>query len=155
MASYIARNLEKQEYTVNVEPKIETDEGIRKPDIVAKRGETALIIDAQIVNDQIDLDEAHKKKAAIYRSLTSIIKTKYQVQEVKYTSVTLSWRGLWSKTSARELLDFGVIRKNALKVISFRVVVGGLAAYHQFNRTTAVQGTEGRRRTGRAGDGGS
>lgn len=138
LASFIAASLERQEYRVVVEPKFQIDEGFRKPDIVEWLGVTALVIDAQVVNDQVDLNVVHSKKADYYKNLSSLIKRTYGVQEVKYTSATLSWRGVWSEESAKSLTSLGVLKKKSLKVLSSRVVIGGLAAFHQFNKLTTV-----------------
>lgn len=138
IASYIARSLEKQEYRVVVEPEFVTDRGKRKPDIIAWLGVTALVIDAQVVNDQIDLDGAHQNKINYYQNLKEAIKQKYCVQEVVFTLVTLSWRGVWSEASAKNLIELGVIKKGETKILSSRVIVGGLASFHQFNKMTTV-----------------
>ncbi|KAL0103798.1 hypothetical protein PUN28_017835 [Cardiocondyla obscurior] len=138
--TYIERGLRRQEYEVSNEPEIHTTAGLRKPDLIAKRGITAILIDAQVVNDQTDLNSAHKQKSELYKDLMETIKEKWNVQEVKFTSATLSWRGVWSGRSAEELTSLGIIRKRSLKVLSSRVVIGGLAAFHQFNKTTAVRG---------------
>lgn len=139
ITSYIAQGLSRHGCTVDVEPKFQTANDLRKPDIVAVKQQQVLVIDAQIVNDQIDLDEAHRKKSGKYRDLEEMLKEKYSVPSIKYTFVTLSWRGIWSAASANELLDLRVIKKKSLKVISSRVIVEGIAAFNQFGRTTSVK----------------
>lgn len=52
VVSVIARALETRGYKVHVEPKIQTNFVMRKPDIMAKLGITALIIDTQVVNNR-------------------------------------------------------------------------------------------------------
>ncbi|KMQ85019.1 reverse transcriptase [Lasius niger] len=89
VVSVIARALETTGYEVHVEPKIQTDIGMRKPDIVAKLEVTALIIDAQVVNDQISLDGAHARKIDYYNNI-NLVKEKYKVQNATLTSATLS-----------------------------------------------------------------
>lgn len=42
---------------------------------------------------------------------------------MKYSSVTLSWHGVWNRASAEELLDHGVLP---------------VGAFYQFNKTTTV-----------------
>ncbi|KAL0103868.1 hypothetical protein PUN28_017905 [Cardiocondyla obscurior] len=118
--TYIERGLRRQEYEVSNEPEIHTKAGLRKPDLIAKRGITAILIDAQVVNDQTDLNSAHKQKSELYKDLMETIKEKWNVQEVKFTSATLSWRGVWSGGSAEELTSLGIIRKRSLKVLSSR-----------------------------------
>lgn len=139
VAAYVAQKLEKKDYVVHVEPRIETPEGIRKPDLVAVRGNMALVIDAQVVNDQINLNDAHKKKVEYYSRITGQVRSKYKVSIIIVTSITLSWRGLWSDKSAGELIRHGVIHTGSLKVISSRAIIGGVAAFNMFNRTTVVK----------------
>ena len=89
------------------------------------------VIDAQVVNDQTILDLAHKRKSEYYSATASLrreISTKCGTEEVQFTSATLSWRGLWSARSAKDLLKSGIINKSDLKMISSRVLVGGVAA---------------------------
>jgi len=87
----VGRGLIRQGYTVDEEPKIQTDVGLRKPDIVAKMGRTLLVLDAQVINDQIALDEAHQQKIEYYERIHSILRNKYEVSEIRFGSITLSW----------------------------------------------------------------
>ena len=91
----------------------------------------SIIIDAQVVNDQTILDLTLKRKAEYYSAnarLRRSIAAKLVTEEVQFTSATLSWRGLWSAKSAKRILKSGFINKSDLKVISSRVLVGGVAA---------------------------
>ena len=47
--------LQRKGYEVEWEPHIRTSEGLRKPDLVASMGRLALIIDAHIVGDNVDM----------------------------------------------------------------------------------------------------
>lgn len=98
--SYLSRALETKGYVVSAEPRIETEVGTHKPDLVAEREDSAIALDGQIVNDQIDLDAAHRRKTEYYANLAETIKTKYSVRNVRFSSVTFSWRGVWSQKSA-------------------------------------------------------
>lgn len=140
MVSFVCRSLRTQGYQVSVEPRIDSDIGVRKPDIVAKMGITALVLDAQVVNDQISLDEAHGRKVAYYQQIEDKIKEKYVVNNVIFSSITLSWRGLWSQASVEHLTTLGVIKKKQIKILSTRAIVGGLTCFHLFNRTTQTIG---------------
>lgn len=146
VVAYVVRSLQRAEYEVWVEPKLKTLDGIRKPDIVARRGVHGVVIDAQVINDQYDLGEAHENKIKYYRNIETNIKSTYEVQHVTFTSATLSWRGLWSEASATSLLDLGVIRKRELKILSTRAIIGGLCAFYQFGKTTMVETRRSRRR---------
>lgn len=64
-----------------------TNAGLRKPDIVAKLGTTALVIDAQM-NDQFDLDTAHNNKVEYYKDIEGNLKENYNT--VVFSSITLS-----------------------------------------------------------------
>lgn len=129
-----------QGYTVSVEPRLQTDVGLRKLDLVAKMGVTALVLDAQVVNDQIDLDGAHNRKVDYYKEIRDVIATKYDVQNIIFSSVTLSWRGLWSPKSVGDLTSLGVIKKGQIKILSTRAIIGGLSCFHMFNRATQMRG---------------
>lgn len=140
IVSYTSRALEVRGYRVQVEPEIQTEAGLRKPDLVAKKGDAAIVIDAQVVNDQIDLDTAHNNKVRYYRSIEDSIRARYDVRNVNFSSVTLSWRGLWSRRSAEDMTGLGILRKRQLKVISTRAIIGGLTCFHTFNKTTQMRG---------------
>jgi hypothetical protein len=106
IVDYIKKNLEKKEYQVHIEPKILTVEGNRKPDIVAVKTESAIVIDAQVVSEQSDLNRRHKEKVRYYSengSLKQNIRDTYQVNDVAFSSITLSARGVWSQRSADDL----------------------------------------------------
>jgi len=130
----VGRNLIRQSYTVEEKPKIQTEAGLRKPDIVAKMGRTLVVLDA--VNDQVSLDEAHQRKIKYYKSMNNTLRNKYEVTEIRFGSITLSWRGVWSAESANDLLTLGVVKKKELKILSTRAITGGLASFHIFNRST-------------------
>lgn len=136
---YIERALCKKCDSVEVEPCFVTDQGVRKPDLIAKKGTAAIVVDAQVVSEHIDLDSAHKKKSEKYHTLANVIKDRYGVTTVSFTSATLSYRGVWSVSSAKHLLDECILKKTELKVISTRVLVGGLNSFWRFNRTTSTR----------------
>lgn len=151
VANYITRSLEGKGYLVEQEPTFSTAEGNRKPDVVATLGKTTLVIDAQVVNDQMNLEEANQNKINYYKNNSTLaqkIKEKYGSDTILTLAATLTWRGIWSKTSAEELLRLGAIRKRDLPVISTRALVGSVAAWNIFNKVTSY-----RRRGNRQGIG--
>ena len=100
----LARGLEQRKYRVTREAEFCTEEGVRKPDLIATKMGRSIVIDAQVVNDQTILDLAHKRKAEYYSANTSLrraIATKCGTEGVQFTSATLSWRGLWSARTAK------------------------------------------------------
>ena len=138
VASYVKRSLEKTYEVVEEEPQFNTERGLRKPDHIAVKGGKALVIDAQVVSEHCDLEVAHRKNAAKYRDLRERVRERFRVGEVSFTTVTLSYRGVWSRTSAQELVEGKVIKKGELKIISTRVLVGGLASFWRFTKSTST-----------------
>ena len=65
--SYLGRNLRRQGFEVQEEPHYRTQEGLRKPDIVATMGTLRLVIDAQIVDEQSDLENQDYQNQEIRR----------------------------------------------------------------------------------------
>lgn len=136
VVNYAVRGLEQRGFTVYKEPRFVTSGGLRKPDFIALRGSTAHIVDAQIVSDAEPLRRAHCRKVDKYSDLPPMVASFYDVNEVTVHSLTLNWRGVWSDLSAQDLVSAGLIRKGDLPVLSSRAVIGGLAAYNFFSRTT-------------------
>lgn len=144
-AAYIERKMPRRGYRVFREPRYNTCIGLRKPDLVGVLGHTAVVVDAQVVSEQTDLDEAHRRKVVYYSEpeVVNAIKERHDVDTVKVTSLTLSWKGVWSPKSAEELRALGLIGTSELKIMATRVLVGSVAGFKIFNATTSVD-----RRTG-------
>lgn len=138
VVAFVKRDLAKTCDRVVEEPRLQTPAGLRKPDLLAIRERKAIVIDAQVVSEQADLERAHGNKIEYYRNLEGVIKNIYDVSEVEFTSATLSSRGVWSKSSAEDLLKWRILGKNALKIISTRVLVGGLNSFWFYGRTTSM-----------------
>lgn len=100
----------------------------------------AVVIDAQVVSEQSDLNGSHTRKVKYYQepSFIEAVKNEFNVQEVKVTSATLSWKGLWSPKSANDLKSFGLVRAPDIKIISTRVLIGDINAFCMFNALTSV-----------------
>lgn len=147
ITAYIKRALGKRHDIVDEEPRFNIDSGLLKPDLVAKKGPTALVVDAQVISEHLDLTTAHNNKIKKYGHLADSIKDRYAVDRVLLTSATLSYRGVWSDVSASDLTSLGIIKKNELKIIATRALIGGLNGLWRFNRTTETR-TSTRQRTG-------
>lgn len=147
IANYIIRGLRLKNFVVHEEPVYETDGGRRKPDLVASRDDKAYIVDIQIV-DPRNISRTHQDKLNYYRPLQLSVADKLQVSEVDTLAVTLNWRGCWHPASAKTMLEAGLIKKGDLRVISTRVLVGGLACFRTFNNSCvrSTQAFSGRRR---------
>ena len=103
----------------------------------------ALVLDAQAVSEHVDLDVAHTNKVNKYKPFREYIKQRYKVETVDFETTTLSYRGIWSQKSAEDLKTRKIIKASELKIISSRVLIGGLSGFWGFNKTTEVK-----RRTG-------
>ena len=88
--SYLGRNLRRQGFEVQEEPHYRTQEGLRKPDIVATMGTLGLVIDAQIVGEQSDLERARTAKIRKYKSRKTNLTSNgpYSVKPEQPTSFT-------------------------------------------------------------------
>lgn len=51
-----------------------------------------MVLDAQVVNDQLDLDFEHEQKSDLYKNdaIRDWVKKKTDCQEVSFSSITLS-----------------------------------------------------------------
>lgn len=140
ITAYVKRALAKDYDNIVDEPHFTTEVGLRKPDLIATKGNRALVIDTQIIGENVDLAQAHKNKIEKYGLLEDSIKKRMNVQHVDFTSVTLSYKGIWSAHSAEDLVRRNILKKKELAVISTRVLVGGLSSFWRFNRTTTTAG---------------
>lgn len=121
------------------EPVFQTPAGTLKPDVIVKKDSMAIVIDARIAGERADLQQAHQDKITKYKVLEADVKKRYSVNEVVFTSLTISSRGVWSKDSYNMLRTLKLIRAGDDKILSSRVLVGGLNAVRMFYRTTAVR----------------
>lgn len=147
IVQYLCNNLKQKSYQIETEPQIRTNEGLRKPDILAIKGRSAYVIDAQVVSEQSDLDRRHKEKVKYYaenKSLIKNIKDTYEAVDVAFSSATVSARGLWSSRAAQDLKIKGFIKATDLKIISTRVILGGIIAFRTFTERTDIHGRRGR-----------
>ena len=136
VAAYIKRALVQKDFRVEEEPHYRLEGQLRKPDLVAKKGQLAIILDAQVVSEQTDLRRAHQRKIEYYRPLCDQVRSSAQVTDVRVTSITLSCRGVWCKESAEELERLKIIQKKDFKTLTSRVIIGGVSILNQFQRTT-------------------
>jgi len=134
---YMVRQVQ-QKYTIIKEPKFQLKTGLLKPDVLMKRDTSAIVVDAQVVGERAALDQAHRAKISKYKVLEKIIKDKYSVESVVFTSLTISSRGIWSRQSFEHLLKLGILKAKDAKILSTRVLIGGLHMVNVFNRSTAV-----------------
>lgn len=146
LTSYTIRGLEQRGFHVTREPHFKTSQGLMKPDILAVKDGAAYVIDAQVVTDGEPLRKAHSRKLDKYAILREPITLLHGTTDVFFHSLTVNWRGVWSSDSCKMLIDSGLIRKKDIPVISTRAIIGGIAAFNFFNKSTQRSWTGPRRR---------
>jgi len=64
---------------IHREPHYKTNVALRKPDLVATLGQTAVVVDAQVVAEQTDLAAAHLRKKQYYQDIIEDVKAAHEV----------------------------------------------------------------------------
>jgi hypothetical protein len=130
----LVKNLERKDYTVTEEPHIQTMFGMRKPDIIAVKNWCVHVIDPTICGDYRNPDYYHREKVRKYAQDPDIVKylrDKYPGHLIKFTSLTVSFRGVFSKESAEDLLNLGV-SKATLKKAALHAIEGSVMCFRWF-----------------------
>lgn len=135
----LADKLEHEGWLVKTEETYRMGDGNWRPDIVAKKGPRTVVVDAQIRNGNMETCQAEKrKKYARNRALLRAIADKHQaIRDAEVTTATLSWKGIWSKKSASDLLALGC-RREILTQITSRTMEGSWACWTRFNQMTTM-----------------
>ena len=109
-----------------------------KPDLIASKNRSINVIDAKVVNAGQELDASHRTKVPKYD--TPQLK-QHVAQElgvltecVTVTTVTLSWKEVWSSQSTRVLTELGLAKLlPALTAVVFR---GSHLSWIRWNKMT-------------------
>jgi hypothetical protein len=142
VASTLAGELQRGGYKVRREHVFRTPAGVRKPDILASKGERGHVLDVQIISGARPLTEGHKRKRNYYAGNAELLAQvggllEVPVRNIDVSTVTLSWRGVWARESATVLTSLG-ISKAVLRGITTRVLKGSFMNFARFNQTTAT-----------------
>lgn len=140
---FLAAGLRDAGWRVSEEPRYRTNIGLRKPDLLATRNGVVNIIDTQVVNGATALDESHERKVTYYSGnehLRQMIGQQHDVQPsvIKFSSCTLSWRGVWSQASAHNLMGLGLSTR-FLSDITTRVLQGSHTNWERWNKMTGLR----------------
>lgn len=139
VVNYVKRALEKHHSTVEAEPIFKTNQGTRKPDLIAIHDNRAILLDAQVVSGSSDLGLAHKRKIQYHQDLMEPIKVRYNATDVMVNTITLNNRGIWHGRSANFLVTENILKKDELKIISTRVLVSGLMRFGRWTKCTSYK----------------
>ena len=102
-------------------------------------GRLALVIDAHIIGDNVDMMTA--REANIWKYLDNpgidaAIKSKPGVVEVRHCPLITS-RGIWCHKSADDLIGLGVLSRKDILLMS--VIEGSLKEFWIFARATSIR----------------
>ena len=107
------------------EPRIITETGLQKPDLLVLRNNITLIIDVQIRADSglEDLDVLHDEKCAKYANaaLHKALTDKYNNTSIKSLSVTYNWRGTMSLKLFKTLKSECLIKNKYVSTIGYQI----------------------------------
>ncbi|CAB0044068.1 unnamed protein product [Trichogramma brassicae] len=125
-------------WSVRQEPHFHTREGLRKPDIVAVKDRVVRVIDAQVISASSSLDDSHRRKCTKYDTLDlrHQVASEYGVEtdNIRFSSITISWRGIWSAASAASLCELGLSK--CLDSVTVRALRGSHMNWLRWNRMT-------------------
>ena len=138
---YLTEVVRKNGFTTRVEPAIPTPAGIRYPDLVIWKNGLCVVVDTTIVSDHKPPDDAHERKVKYYdqpaiRDWCELV-SGVAADEVKFSACVLTWRGVPSQRSVRELRTLGVTKANWL-LLSVKTLEGGHASYSHFTKATVA-----------------
>lgn len=135
----VADDLSARGWAVTRERSFNTPIGVRRPDMVAFKGGAAVVIDAQVVAAGFPLDIAHANKVRKYAEeagLADVLRGEViGLQNIDFATVTVSWRGVWSRRSADSLRAIGV-RSATLAHIASRALRGSWLNWWRFGAST-------------------
>ena len=136
---YLAEVLKRKGFTTRVEPVIPTPAGIRYPDLVVWKDGMCMVLDTTIVSDHKNPDDAHERKVVYYdqpaiRGWAEVV-SGIAADEVKFSACVLTWRGVPSQRSVRELQTIGVTKSN-WQLLSIKTLEGGVECYAHFSKAT-------------------
>ena len=112
VAKYAAHRLKTLRFEVEEEKIMATSEGERKPDVIARKDGRTVVVDAQVLAHNADLEEQHRLKAKKYDMEELKRQLNAPAEDGTYpdyhsTAITMNWRGGWAETSAVDLRRLG------------------------------------------------
>ena len=114
-----ASALEKQGYSIWLEPHIPTSMGYRIPDMVATNSSNTILLDTTIVGDQANLNLEYKHKVIKYShpDILQWLKTLNPSIEAKtaVTALVANWRGAVASTTVNSLKEFDISKQQLLQ----------------------------------------
>ena len=114
-----ASALEKQGYSIWLEPHIPTSMGYRIPDMVATNTSNTILLDTTIVGDQANLNQEYRHKVVKYShpDILQWLKIINPSREAKTTVTALvaNWRGAVASNTVNSLKEFDIPKQQLLQ----------------------------------------
>lgn len=122
-------------FNIEKEPNIQTEHGLRKPDLLLHGGSDAIVIDLNIVGKE-NMKRARENKVAKYRDLdgfTRLIKNRYEAAEVSYYAITISYCGIIERLSRELLRKLEFTNRDVFRMTT-SVLRGSWLSWFQFKK---------------------
>lgn len=138
LMNYIQNLNHNRNNTVHKEPTFTVNNKKLKPDLVINSVDRVVLVDIECINDQFSLELAHANKVEKYRCLQD------QIQGLRpggfqCSTLTVNWRGVVAGSSYKELVALQILKKSDFKIISSRVILGGVMAHGIHQRMTVLR----------------
>ena len=128
-------------YNTMVEPHFNTEQGLRKPDLLVwGEGKACFILDVAVSADNLpDPDTRHWDKVRYYSQYDRLSTGVELITGMRpeFSSVTLNWRGIFSPRSASDLRSLGFTRRD-IGLLAAITVEQGAVIHRVFNTSTLV-----------------
>lgn len=124
-------------FSTEMEPRIRDATGeLFIPDMVMKKGNTAIVVDANIPWESEDLVLAARNKKAKYGKppLEAAIKKRFGVNEVLHMPIIVGARGIWSKRANKDIESTLNLTAKTKRRIVTDVIQWGVSIHRQFGR---------------------
>lgn len=134
-------------YGVIVEPKLRTESGLWKPDLLITKNLKTLVLDVQVVSGT-HMKEDNIAKIRKYREVAGLQEQILRVcgsNEVDYGAVTLSYKGVFQKDSAEQLYKLGINERQMFMLVT-STLRGSWLNWVRFNKMNTVEFMSPRRR---------
>nr|ACJ71597.1 reverse transcriptase [Rhynchosciara americana] len=129
----------RRDYNVLAKQELKTGIGLRKPDLVLIKDDTAHIVDVQVARCS-KLNESHVRKRSKYdkKEIEVEVKSRYRVSKVMYEACTISYKGIWDKQSVMSMRRLGVSEYCLFKIVT-STLRGTWLCWKRFNMITSVR----------------
>lgn len=124
---FVAQTMRKRKLDVIMEPRFETERGLRKPDIMVRTGKGLIFLDVQVRPDSAacSLDTCNAEKIRKYnqRHFLDAVRDCYGSDiPIQVVALTYNWRGAVAQKSYQDCHTLGLLRWRHFGIISRMVL---------------------------------